>query len=166
MYNIMGKWRYLSMHDAMDVAEYVLDYCEHEKKNPITNLQLQKFLYYIQGANLVLNDEPIFDNDIIAWQYGPVVPDVYYSYSNYYSKKITGVFPRRVDNFNENEIAVIEKVVDILINIDIWDIVNETHKQEPWIINQGCRCKIFCGEIKNWFKNNWGQIWSVYRQTV
>lgn len=154
------------MHDAMDVAEYVLYYCEHDKNNPITNLQLQKFLYYIQGANLVLNDEPIFDNDIVAWQYGPVVPDVYYSFSNFYSKKITGVSPERRDIFSENEIAVIEKVVNILINVDIWDIVNETHKQEPWKINERCRCKIFNGEIKSWFKDHWRQIWSVYQQAV
>lgn len=46
----------------------------------ITNLKLNKLLYYAQGVHLARTGEPLFDEDIEAWQYGPVVPSVYRTY--------------------------------------------------------------------------------------
>lgn len=39
----MGK----RMYDALDIAKYIVDKCTVEKC-PITNLQLQKILYFLQ----------------------------------------------------------------------------------------------------------------------
>lgn len=153
------------MHDAMEVAEYVLSYCENEIKHPITNLQLQKFLYYIQGTNLLLTGKPMFDNDIIAWQYGPVVPDVYYYYSNYNSKEISNVSTDG-KNFTKYEKKIIKSVVNKLIGVYIWDIVKETHKQKPWIDNERIRNKISTSEIKSWFEENRRNIWNVCQKKV
>ncbi len=33
--------------------------------------------------NLFLNDKPLFEDDIQAWAYGPVVPNVYHEYKKY-----------------------------------------------------------------------------------
>lgn len=49
--------------------------------NPnITNLKLQKLLYIIQASSIHYLDCPAFIDTIEAWQYGPVVPSVYYEY--------------------------------------------------------------------------------------
>lgn len=37
----------------------------------ISNLKLQKLLYYEQGYHLAIFDTPLFDADIEAWMYGP-----------------------------------------------------------------------------------------------
>lgn len=61
------------------VANYILQYFFVYKKE-ITPLKLQKLLYIAYGWNLVLNKENprLFDEPIVAWKYGPVVPSIYY----------------------------------------------------------------------------------------
>ena len=46
-------------YPAKAIAESVLEY-SLKGKNPITNLQLQKILYYIQAYSLVLLDDKMF----------------------------------------------------------------------------------------------------------
>lgn len=48
-----------------------------EEKDPLTNLRLQKLLYYAQAWSLVLRESELFPEDIEAWRGGPVVPEVY-----------------------------------------------------------------------------------------
>ncbi len=52
------------MYKAMDIAQYVVNY-SIEKDNPVSNLKLQKLLYYIQDAFLVEKGEPCFI--IVFW---------------------------------------------------------------------------------------------------
>ncbi len=40
-------------------------------------MKLHKLLYYAAGWHLGFTGEPLFDEDIEAWQYGPVVPSIY-----------------------------------------------------------------------------------------
>ena len=42
----------------------------------VSNLKLQKLLYYVQGFHLAVFGEPLFEEEIEAWMYGPVVPSV------------------------------------------------------------------------------------------
>lgn len=44
---------------------------------PLTNMQLQKLMYYAQGFSLALLGKPMYEDDIEAWRHGPVVPDLY-----------------------------------------------------------------------------------------
>ena len=43
----------------------------------ISNLKLQKLLYYAQAWHLALYGEPLFRDRIEAWVHGPVVPPVF-----------------------------------------------------------------------------------------
>ena len=119
-------------YDALDVAEYVLWYCENKLKTPITNLQLQKILYYIQGKSLELYNKPLFDNNIEAWDYGPVIPDVYYEYNRFIANPITGVVPIDTNLFDCDEVKLIESVVNNKFKINVWELVKQTHKETPW----------------------------------
>ena len=119
-------------YDALDVAEYVLWYCDEELKRPISNLRLQKILYYIQGKYLYKFHKPLFDNDIEAWAYGPVVPDVYYEYRKYGSEFISGVKPLNEDILSEIDKKLIIKVVKENYKEDVWKLVDKTHTESPW----------------------------------
>ena len=68
------------MNDALEIAKYIIDRCYRIGK-PVTNLKLQKLLYFIQIESYRMDNEPLFFNDIVAWQFGPVVTDVYYEYN-------------------------------------------------------------------------------------
>lgn len=60
---------------VFEVANYIIDTI------PVDNLKLQKLLYYSQAVHMVLNDgERLFNDNIEAWQYGPVVVCVYRKY--------------------------------------------------------------------------------------
>lgn len=54
----------------------------------ISNLKLQKLLYYAQGSYLALTNEPLFNENILAWKHGPVVNEVYQVYKKYGSDGI------------------------------------------------------------------------------
>lgn len=43
-------------------------------------MKLQKLLYYAQAWYLAWYDEPMFNDVVEAWRWGPVVPDVFHAY--------------------------------------------------------------------------------------
>lgn len=54
-----------------------------ESSELLSNMKLQKLLYYQQGFHLAYFGTPLFNEDIVAWQYGPVVPEVYEAYKSF-----------------------------------------------------------------------------------
>lgn len=50
---------------------------------PLSNMKLQKLLYYEQGYHLAYFDAPLFPDNFEAWLYGPVVPRVYDMFKSY-----------------------------------------------------------------------------------
>ena len=70
---------FLIMYDVLLMAKYIIKYC-NKSNLPISNLKLQKLLYFIQAAFLVEKGHACFPDEIEAWDFGPVVPAVYYKY--------------------------------------------------------------------------------------
>jgi len=67
---------------ADNVADYIL-WHTREYGELISNLQLQKLVYYAQAWFLVFYDEPLFDEPIQAWIHGPVQPGLYHRFKEY-----------------------------------------------------------------------------------
>ena len=76
-------------YNAADIAEYFLWKAHEEGQELLSNMKLQKLLYYAQGLHLALGFGPLFDDEIQAWTYGPVVADVYHEYKEYGSGGIS-----------------------------------------------------------------------------
>ena len=57
-----------------DVAQYFLAKADEDAGDLMSNLKLQKLVYYAQGFALVLLEKPLFPERIEAWIHGPVVP--------------------------------------------------------------------------------------------
>jgi len=57
-----------------DVARYFLTLMSEENGDLISNLKLQKLVYYAQGSSLALWGNPLFSEKIEAWLHGPVIP--------------------------------------------------------------------------------------------
>ena len=62
---------------TVDQVADTLILLSRERGIEITNLKLQKLLYYAQAWNLVFTGEPLFEADIEAWVHGPVVPSIF-----------------------------------------------------------------------------------------
>lgn len=120
------------MYDALEIAKYIISKCFKEGV-PVTNLRLQKLLYFIQLESYKVYGKQLFNNDIAAWQFGPVVPDVYYKYSVYAGMPIL----LQYDNLNLcNKVTnIVDDVIEKNKNIPIWKLVEITHKPDgPWDI--------------------------------
>ncbi len=68
---------------AHEIAKYFVSLVDEEAGDSISNLKVQKLLYYAQGGYLAFHDEPLFPEAIKAWAHGPVVPQVYHEYKQY-----------------------------------------------------------------------------------
>lgn len=119
------------MVKALEVAKYIVQEALHRDR-PVSNLKLQKLLYFVQGVSLALNNVPAFDDKIVAWKYGPVVEDVYYAYSMYGANDI--IIPFEVDlDLTEDLKDVIKLVLDELLKFSAIELVKETHVVgSPW----------------------------------
>ena len=115
-------------YSAMEIAKYVVNKCANDKR-PISNLQLQKILYYIQKEYLKSGDMA-FGEAIEAWQFGPVVPNVYYEFAG------SGAMPidAKYDTFIKwNDRERIDRIVEEKRALNPWDLVAESHRPcGPW----------------------------------
>lgn len=65
---------------VFDVASFFIQVANQNEDDQITNLKLNKLLYYAQGAYIARSGKPLFDACIEAWPLGPVVPEIYQKY--------------------------------------------------------------------------------------
>lgn len=63
-------------HDARAVANLILDRAD-AFGTPVSNLALQKLLYFAHGVFLVRHRRPLVAGEFVAWKRGPVHPPVY-----------------------------------------------------------------------------------------
>ncbi|GAB6746116.1 hypothetical protein BOVMAS37_10570 [Streptococcus uberis] len=127
----------------LSMANLIVDLAVKNGK-PISNLHLQKILYFVQAFFLVKIDSPIIDCTFSRWPYGPIIKEVYYAFNKYGAAEITdGVtsqdFP--FENIEITEISTsvffefedeVKKFIINLINRTPWDLVEITHKQSIW----------------------------------
>lgn len=113
---------------AIQIANYVIKYC-HEKGFTISNLKLQKLLYFIQSSFLTNDLGICFEDDIEAWDFGPVVPSVYHQYKGFGSGNIP-ITPSHVTR--PPYASLIHQTVDDLADYSATDLVHITQNQDPW----------------------------------
>lgn len=139
-------------YSALDIAKYVINH-EHKNSREISNLRLQKLLYFVQAKCLVDKGEPCFEDDLEAWDYGPVVPAVYYKYSKFHSKPIVEI--ELCTDIVNDIMDIINCVLDFFRNITTFELVQITHSQSPWIEarQKGSKSIISKDSIRNYFIN-------------
>lgn len=118
---------------ASDIAKWFLHYnnclMKEEDADPMTNLKLQKLLYYAQGCYLALHGKPLFDEEIEAWEHGPVVPGVYQEYKENRGNGIP--FDGDFEMELEDE-AVLKEVYRIFGKYSAWGLRNMVLSEKPW----------------------------------
>lgn len=146
------------MHSASDVAKWFLAHnqvmVDSGGAEYISNLKLQKLLYYAQGAFLVFMDAPLFDDPIEAWTHGPVVPTVYREYKRFKDKGICLKNGFELPSFSEAENELLLEVYNEFGQYSAWKLRNMTHQETPWK-NTPIGEVIPLGLIKSYFKQNY-----------
>lgn len=123
-------WYNKIMKDAITIANAILKLSEPEVGDSITNLKLQKLLYYVQGFHLALYGKPIFKENILAWEHGPVVKEVYCEYSGCGAEAIP--VPEESISLTEKEKDVIVGVWKVYGQFSAWKLRDMTHNEKPW----------------------------------
>ena len=78
---------YISDTDARLVANAFLDLGTRDN-SPIDPMKIQKLVYLAHGWNLAFYQLPLVSKPIEAWQYGPVVPDLYREFRKFLASPI------------------------------------------------------------------------------
>lgn len=126
------------MYNALSVARYIIDYC-NEQGMGVSNLKLQKILYFVQAEFLVStpNSRPCFRDKIEAWDFGPVVPNVYHQYKIFGSASIPPRINERLTPYLEEILPAdqlkINAIVDETSRYSASQLVAITHHQTPWM---------------------------------
>lgn len=55
----------------------------------LTNLKLQKLIYFAHGWYLAFTDNPLITDDVQSWKYGPVIQKLYELLKHYGAKPVT-----------------------------------------------------------------------------
>ena len=119
------------MLSAKKVAEYFLSLSDEDLGDMISNLKLQKLCYYAQGFSLALYNKPLFKEEIVAWNHGPVVPELYREYKEYGAN---GIPVPNVDltKYTKEEKELMNEVYTVYGQFSAWKLVNMTHSEAPW----------------------------------
>ena len=145
-------------YKALDIAKWFLYYNNRvimldSDADYISNLKLQKLLYYAQGTFLAIKDEPLFDDELLAWEHGPVVYSVYQEYKKYHSNGIP-FDEEYVNNIGKKDEELLKEVYKVFGKYSAWGLREMTHKETPWLETEKNKV-ISLDSIKEYFKKNY-----------
>lgn len=165
----------LKRHALVDISKFDLDVLEFESESAIevaknivniynskidelvsnyelvpkyiTNLKLQKLLYFVQAISLMVFGEKAFPEKVLAFQYGPVVNEVYNNYKKNSSNEIKS---EKVKNISSGLYKITEEVVNSYGFMETGRLIDFTHEEEPWLKTK-LNDEIDINLIKNYF---------------
>lgn len=121
---------------ALSVACYFVQQAE-EFGRELTNLDLQKLVYFAHGWHLAIVDQPLIEEDIQAWKYGPVIPELYHQLKVFGSDPVPlSKIKKKCENFEEissEQTVFLESVWQVYKGYDTMRLVRTTHAGDtPW----------------------------------
>ncbi len=137
---------------ALTVAKWFLNETNYMKNitdsEDLTNLKLQKLLYYAQGIYLAKYNKPLFKEKVLAWSHGPVVKEVYDQYKKFGSDGIQ--FEGEVLNISDNIQEFLKGIYNEFAQYTAWKLVDKTHDETPWKTTERNK-EINCENLRSFF---------------
>ena len=107
----------------------------HRRDLETTPMHALKLVYLSHGWMLGIHDQPLINEPIEAWTYGPVVPSIYHRYKSFGGDPITVVPVDRSDQLADDQLALIREVVWAYRDYTAGQLSNITHQPgTPWDI--------------------------------
>lgn len=141
---------------ANQISNYVISLTKNNPEENLTNMKLQKILYYLQGYYLAITDgDELFEDDIEAWKYGPVVSQEYHTFKSYGYNSI--IVPEKSESFDyltDEQKKFINKVYGYYRQFSPIKLMELTHEESPWLETYGKAQVISTHKLKDFFKNS------------
>lgn len=117
-------------YSAIDIANKILSSVASDSGDLISNMKLQKMLYYQQGFHLAFFKTPLFEEEIEAWMYGPVVPAVYEHFKEYGNQGIE--YKDTPIELTIEEERLFDNVCRVYNKYSAIGLMEMTHEEAPW----------------------------------
>jgi|SRR5579859_5522715 len=115
--------------DLNKVADYFI-WRAHEVGEPISQLKLQKLVYYAQAWNLALKGTPLVKAEFQAWVHGPVNRQLYDRFKQYAWKPITDEV--EMPKLPKDVLEHLEEVWQVYGVYSPFELERLTHSELPW----------------------------------
>ncbi|KAF3885118.1 MULTISPECIES: Panacea domain-containing protein [Nostocales] len=121
------------MINCLIIARYfIVRAYEEGIEAEMTNMKVQKLLYYAQSIHLALYDEPLFDEVIQAWRYGPVCPPAYKFYSEFEANQLPIPGKDVLLQIPDKKKKLLEEVWEYFGGYHAYRLSGMTHLEFPW----------------------------------
>ena len=121
------------MNDCLNAARYfIVRAYEDGIEAEMTNMKVQKLLYYSQSLHLALYDEPFFDEEIQAWRYSPVCPPAYRFYGEFESKQLPIPSQEFLLQIPHEKKQLLEEIWGYFGSYHAHRLSDMTHMEFPW----------------------------------
>jgi uncharacterized phage-associated protein len=121
------------MIDCLNVARYfIVRAYEDGIEAEMTNMKVQKLLYYAQSLYFALYDKPLFDEEIQAWRYGPVCPPAYRFYSDFEANQLPIPSKDSLLEIPDEKREFLEEIWGYFGGYHAYRLSGMTHLEFPW----------------------------------
>lgn len=127
----MPRSSLMTQSNAIDVATFIL-----EEHGALSTMKLQKLVYYSQAWSLVWDDQPLFDEDIEAWAFGPVTPSLYQAHRGHFQVS-TNEIKGKSANLSAKSKETIRVIIRHYGKYDGHQLSELTHRERPWAAARG-----------------------------
>lgn len=141
-------------YSVIDIANKVIANTNIDQGETISNLKLQKLLYYLQGFFIAVFDKKLFNDPIEAWQYGPVVRESYFHFKDFGSSSISLKDHDQIIELPSKETELFNEVMCEYGQFSAIKLMNMTHEELPWkkTFNEKPQGEITYELLKEYFK--------------
>lgn len=130
------------MHDVRSIANAVLDRAQKQGV-PITNMALNKIVYFVHCDYLIERNDPLVGAKIEAWQHGPVFREIYHAFKRWGDQPIrsralkvdveTGEANVAVLDIGDNELGYLSGLIDRYLRFSAAQLRAVSHTEGgPW----------------------------------
>ena len=111
----------------------------------------------MQAQFLITTGSPAFSEEIEAWDFGPVVPEVYQHFKVWGSSELPSFLAKNArSRIYERDQKIMDEILDECAQYSASFLVEITHNQDPWFdaYERYCNNVISKESIEEYFRNN------------
>lgn len=126
-----------AQYTASQVADYFIylsskNVIDEGIPEGVTPLKLQKLLYFGQAASLALCNRKLFEEDIEAWKYGPVISSLYHKYKSNLNTPLVEPSGEYTDIIDPQAQNILKGVWELFDKYSAGELVEIAHQHAPW----------------------------------
>src|SRR3954466_1395085 len=119
--------------DSRAIANWFIKRARRDGGRALSNMQLQKLVYFAHGWNMALHRHPLIRDEVQAWEFGPVIPTLYRALAPWGPDPVTQPIDAPRENLEPNERDVLEQVYAAYADYPASTLSSLTHRRgTPW----------------------------------